>query len=110
MRCESGLAVDRNVGRRPKCVRKRLEEAIEIIRRLRKGVNQSYRGRYFTVENACLYSPPDSPPPLHVAVGGPRSADLVGRLGDGMIGTDPDARCSMRSTARAGPASRSTPS
>jgi alkanesulfonate monooxygenase SsuD/methylene tetrahydromethanopterin reductase-like flavin-dependent oxidoreductase (luciferase family) len=69
----------------------RLEEAIEIIRRLWKGGNQSYRGRYFTVENARLYSPPDSPPPLYVAVGGPRSADLAGRLGDGMIGTDPDA-------------------
>jgi coenzyme F420-dependent glucose-6-phosphate dehydrogenase len=38
-----------------------------------------------------LYSLPDSPPPLYVAVGGPRSADLAGRLGDGMIGTDPDA-------------------
>jgi G6PDH family F420-dependent oxidoreductase len=69
----------------------RLEEAIEIIRRLWKGGNQSYRGRYFTVENARLYSLPDSPPPLYVAVGGPRSADLAGRLGDGMIGTDPDA-------------------
>ncbi len=67
----------------------RLEEAIEII--LWKGGNQSYRGRYFTVENARLYSLPDSSPPLYLAVGGPRSADLAGRLGDGMIGTDPDA-------------------
>ena len=69
----------------------RLEEAIEIIRLLWKGGNQSYHGRYFTVENARLYSLPDSPPPLYVAVGGPRSADLAGRVGDGMIGTDPDA-------------------
>jgi coenzyme F420-dependent glucose-6-phosphate dehydrogenase len=69
----------------------RLEEAIEIIRLLWKGGNQSYHGRYFTVENARLYSLPDSPPSLYVAVGGPRSADLAGRVADGMIGTDPDA-------------------
>jgi coenzyme F420-dependent glucose-6-phosphate dehydrogenase len=69
----------------------RLEEAIEIIRLLWKGGNQSYHGRYFTVENARLYSMPESPPPLYVAVGGPRSADLAGRVGDGVIGTEPDA-------------------
>jgi G6PDH family F420-dependent oxidoreductase len=68
----------------------RLEEAIEVIRLLWKGGNQSHHGRYFTVENARLYTRPDSPPPLYVAVGGPRSADLAGRLGDGLIGTDPE--------------------
>ena len=69
----------------------RLEEAIHIIRLLWKGGNQSHHGQYFTVENARLYSLAATPPPLYVAVGGPRSADLAGRLGDGMIGTDPDA-------------------
>jgi coenzyme F420-dependent glucose-6-phosphate dehydrogenase len=69
----------------------RLEEAIEVIRLLWKGGNQSHHGRYFTVENARLYSLPDALPPLYVAVGGPRSADLAGRVGDGMIGTEPDA-------------------
>jgi coenzyme F420-dependent glucose-6-phosphate dehydrogenase len=68
----------------------RLEEAIEVIRLLWKGGNQSHHGRYFTVENARLYSLPDTPPPLYVAVGGRRSADLAGRLGDGMIGTGPE--------------------
>ena len=69
----------------------RLEEAIEVIRLLWKGGNQSFHGRHFTVENARIYSLPDTPPPLYVAVGGPRSADLAARLGDGMIGTDSDA-------------------
>jgi coenzyme F420-dependent glucose-6-phosphate dehydrogenase len=69
----------------------RLEEAIEVIRLLWKGGNQSHHGRYFTVENARLYSLPDTPPPLYVAAGGPRSAELAGRLGDGVIATDPDA-------------------
>ena len=69
----------------------RLEEAIEVIRQLWKGGNQSHHGRYFTVENARLYSLPDTPPPLYIAAGGPRSAELAGRLGDGVIATDPDA-------------------
>jgi G6PDH family F420-dependent oxidoreductase len=69
----------------------RLEEAIAVIRLLWKGGNQSHRGRHFTVENARLYSLPDTPPPLYVAVGGPRTADLAGRCADGMIATDPDA-------------------
>lgn len=68
----------------------RLEEAIEVIRLLWKGGNQSHHGRYFTVENARLYSLPDTPPPLYVAAGGRRSAELAGRLGDGMIGTGPE--------------------
>jgi G6PDH family F420-dependent oxidoreductase len=68
----------------------RLEEAVEVIRLLWKGGNQSHHGRYFTVENARLYSLPDSPPPLYMAVGGPRTADLAGRVADGMIGTGPE--------------------
>jgi G6PDH family F420-dependent oxidoreductase len=68
----------------------RLEEAIEVIRLLWQGGNQSHHGRYFRVENARLYTLPDVVPPLLVAVGGPQGAEQAGRLGDGMIGTDPD--------------------
>src|SRR2546427_1613441 len=67
----------------------RLEEAIEVIRLLWQGGNQSHRGCYFTVENARLYTLPDVLPPLLVAVGGMKSAQLAGRVGDGLIGTDP---------------------
>jgi G6PDH family F420-dependent oxidoreductase len=67
----------------------RLLEAVQVIRLLWEGENRSHHGRYFTVENARLYSRPDTPPPLLLAVGGPATADLAGRLGDGMIGTDP---------------------
>ena len=88
----------------------RLEEAIEIIRLLWKGGNQSYHGRYFTVENARLYSLTRFPAAAYVAVGGPRSADLAGRVADGMIGTEPDASLLARSIARAAPASRAMPS
>ncbi len=68
----------------------RLEEALHVIRLLWKGGNQSHHGRHYTVENARLYSLPDTPPPLLVAVGGPRTASMAGRLGDGMIGTGPE--------------------
>jgi len=69
----------------------RLEEAIAVIRLLWQGGNQSHHGRYFTVENARLYTLPEQAPPLLVATGGPRSAELAGRLGDGLIATGPEA-------------------
>jgi G6PDH family F420-dependent oxidoreductase len=69
----------------------RLEEAIAVIRLLWEGGNRSHHGRYYTVENARLYTLPDDPPPLLVAVGGRRSAELAGRLADGLIATGPEA-------------------
>lgn len=69
----------------------RLLEAVQVIRLLWEGGNKSHHGRHFTVENARLYSRPATPPPLLLAVGGPRSADLAGSLADGMVGTDPSA-------------------
>jgi coenzyme F420-dependent glucose-6-phosphate dehydrogenase len=68
----------------------RLEEAIEIIRLLWQGGNQSHHGRHFRVENARLYTLPDVLPPLFVAAGGTRGAEQAGRLGDGLIGTEPE--------------------
>jgi coenzyme F420-dependent glucose-6-phosphate dehydrogenase len=66
----------------------RLEEAIAVIRLLWEGGNKSHHGRYYTVQNARLYTLPEEPPPLLVATGGPRSAELAGRLGDGLIATE----------------------
>jgi G6PDH family F420-dependent oxidoreductase len=68
----------------------RLTEAIEVIRLLWRGGYQSHHGRYFTVENARLYTLPKTLPPIMIAVGGPKSAELAGRIGDGMVGTSPD--------------------
>lgn len=69
----------------------RLEEAIKVIRLLWKGENVSHRGRHFTVENARLYTLPTAPPHLVIAAGGPKGAEMAGRLGDGLIGTEPTA-------------------
>ena len=69
----------------------RLEEAIEVIRLLWQGGNRSHHGRHYTVENARLYTLPDPLPPIYVAVGGPKSAEVAGRIADGLVGTDTDA-------------------
>jgi G6PDH family F420-dependent oxidoreductase len=48
-----------------------LEEAIEILRLLWQGDFQSFRGRYFEVDNARVYTLPDQPIPVFVAAGAP---------------------------------------
>ncbi|HMQ55654.1 MAG TPA: TIGR03557 family F420-dependent LLM class oxidoreductase [Anaerolineae bacterium] len=66
------------------------EEAIEIIRLLWQGGNQSYWGTYYTVEDAQIYTLPERLPPLIIAASGTSSAALAGRRGDGLISTAPD--------------------
>ena len=68
-----------------------LEEAVEVIRALWRGEVTSHRGRHFRVQNARLFTLPDDLPPIHVAASGPRMAELAARIGDGFIGTGPDA-------------------
>jgi G6PDH family F420-dependent oxidoreductase len=78
-----------------------LEEAVEVIRKLWEGGLQSHRGRYYVVETARLYSLPKEPAPIFIAASGPKSAELAGRLGDGLIGTSPDPE-TMKTFERAG--------
>jgi G6PDH family F420-dependent oxidoreductase len=67
-----------------------LEEAIGVIRELWTGELIEHRGRYYDVIDAQVYTLPDEPPPILVAASGPRSADLAGRIGDGLISTAPE--------------------
>ena len=69
----------------------RLEEAIEVMRLLWEGGLKSHHGRHYTVENARIYSLPEEPPPVLVAVAGEQSVDLAARVGDGLFGTSPKA-------------------
>src|SRR5919109_184327 len=80
----------------------RLREAIEIIRLLWRGGYHSHHGRHFTVENARLYTLPKTLPPIMVAVGGSKSAELAGRLGDGMVGTSPNKETMKKFEAAGG--------
>jgi len=70
--------------------REMLEEAVEIIRLLWQGGQQSFYGRYYVLENARLYTLPNEPPPILVASGGKRSAELAGQIGDGLVATAPN--------------------
>ena len=67
-----------------------LEEAVEVMRLLWQGGNQSYHGMYYTVENARLYTLPEEPVQVIVAASGPSSAELAGRIGDGFCTTSAD--------------------
>ena len=69
-----------------------LEEAVEIIRALWTGETVDRKGGYFTVENARLYTLPEEPPPIVVAAGAPKAAELAGRIGDGLINFAADAK------------------
>ena len=79
----------------------RLEEAIDVIRKLWQGKLTNHRGRHFTVENARIYTLPDESPPIMIAASGKRSVELAGRVGDGLIGLVPDADF-VRSYEKAG--------
>jgi coenzyme F420-dependent glucose-6-phosphate dehydrogenase len=63
----------------------RMDEALEIIRRLLDGEKLSYNGSYYTTETARLYSLPMHPVPMLMAAGGPKSATLAGQRADGII-------------------------
>src|SRR3954464_1225453 len=68
-----------------------LEEAVEVIRLLWQGGQQSHHGKHYTVENARIYTLPDPPPPIYVAAAGTKAAELAGRIGDGFISVAPQA-------------------
>ena len=68
-----------------------LEESIEVIRDLWRGEVTSFDGEFYTVENARLYTLPEETIPIMIAASGPRAAQMAGRLGDGFIGTGPEA-------------------
>ena len=69
----------------------RLEEALEIIRRLWTGDIVTHAGTYYTVQNAKLWSLPESPPPVLISGFGPEATKLAARIGEGWITTSPDA-------------------
>src|SRR4051794_34088564 len=66
-----------------------LEEGIEVIRRLWTGELVSHHGPWYDVVRARIYTLPDQLPPIYVAASGTESAELAGRIGDGLIATGP---------------------
>jgi coenzyme F420-dependent glucose-6-phosphate dehydrogenase len=66
-----------------------LSEAIDVIRLLWQGGYQSHHGRYYTLEDARLYTLPDEPPPIMVAASKPQAAELAAAQ-DGLVGVSPE--------------------
>jgi len=67
-----------------------LEEAVGVIRRLWTGELVDHDGDFYRVSRARIYTRPETPPPILVAASGEESAQVAGRIGDGLISTAPN--------------------
>lgn len=81
-----------------------LEEAVEIMRALWTGEQVSHRGTHYTVENARLYTLPETPPEVLVSAFGPKAAGVAARIGDGFctVGAQDDLISQFREGAKDG--------
>jgi coenzyme F420-dependent glucose-6-phosphate dehydrogenase len=68
-----------------------LEEAVEVIRLLWQGGEQTHRGKHYTVDHARLYTLPEKLPAIYGAAAKPDAAELAGRIADGLVSTAPEA-------------------
>ena len=74
----------------------KLEEAVDIMRQLWTGGWVNHHGRHFVVENARIYSCPDTPPSVYVSAFGPRAVGVAARIGDGLVTVTPDSDAAGR--------------
>ncbi len=65
----------------------RLRESVDLMRALWSGERITFRGQYYSVNDAGLYDRPDTPIPVYIAAGGPTVAKYAGGAGDGFICT-----------------------
>jgi len=61
----------------------RFEEAVKVIKMLWEEDFVTFRGKYYSLERANLYTKPSKPIPLHIAASGPRAAAVAGKYADG---------------------------
>jgi len=66
-----------------------LEEAVDIMRQLWEGESTTYYGDFYTVEDAHLFTVPNTPPRVMVAGSGSSAIETAGRIGDGLISLAP---------------------
>lgn len=79
-----------------------LRESVEIMRRLWTGDWVTFRGRFLSVEDARLYTLPETPPAVGIAGSGPASLDLAVEVGDALVAIEPDADLVGRFKQRSG--------
>ncbi len=63
----------------------RLEEAIKVMRLLWTKEFVNFRGKYYRLSGANLYTKPQRPIPIYVAANGPKTAEMAGRHADGFL-------------------------
>jgi coenzyme F420-dependent glucose-6-phosphate dehydrogenase len=64
----------------------RLEEAVEVMRKLWTSEDYfDYQGKYYNLKNVFLYAKPKEKIPIVISAFGPKSAELSGKVGDGII-------------------------
>jgi G6PDH family F420-dependent oxidoreductase len=79
-----------------------LEEAVTVMRQLWEGGSRTFRGDHYTVENARLYTLPDTPPPVYMSAFGPKAVELAASVADGYVGTSPQRDLLERFDERGG--------
>lgn len=65
----------------------RLEEAIKIMKLLWSENFVTFRGKYYKLRKANLYTKPSSMVPIYVAAFGRKAAEIAGRYADGLLTT-----------------------
>ncbi|MGY6501158.1 MAG: TIGR03557 family F420-dependent LLM class oxidoreductase [Acidimicrobiales bacterium] len=68
-----------------------IDEAVALIRRLWTGESVTEHGRYYTCENARIYTLPDELPPIPMSAYGPKAIEVAASIADGLITTSPSA-------------------
>ena len=64
----------------------RLQEAVEVMRKLWTSEDYfDYQGRYYKLKNVFLYAKPKEKIPIVISAFGEKSAELAGKVGDGII-------------------------
>jgi probable F420-dependent oxidoreductase len=81
----------------------RMNEMIEVIRKLWSGGMVEHQGRFFSFPRLCQMPAPPSPVPILVGGSSPNALRRAGRLGDGWIGsgnTPDEAEVILRTLAK----------
>lgn len=71
-----------------------LAESVEMIRRLWTGEWVTHRGPHLSVEDAKVFSLPDTPPQVAIAGSGPRSIEVAVEHADAIVCDSPDPEVS----------------